>query len=117
MLKKIEYTKNNLLNKKIENIFMCPICYNDIKIHNNSLICKNGHCYDISKKGYFTLLKKNKLRIDNENITNYNMTDGYINEIILEIPSKDNLSYIFYKVDKAATYDINEFSLLEVECN
>ena len=65
MLKKIEYTKNNLLNKKIENIFMCPICYNDIKIHNNSLICKNGHCYDISKKGYFTLLKKNKLRIDN----------------------------------------------------
>ena len=36
MLKKIEYTKNNLLNKKIENIFMCPICYNDIKIHNNS---------------------------------------------------------------------------------
>ena len=65
MLKKIEYTKNNLLNKKIENIFMCPICYNDIKIHNNSLICKNGHCYDISKKGYFTLLKKNKLKIDN----------------------------------------------------
>ena len=65
MLKKIEYTKNNLLNKKIENIFMCPICYNDIKIHNNYLICKNGHCYDISKKGYFTLLKKNKLRIDN----------------------------------------------------
>ena len=65
MLKKIEYTKNNLLNKKIDNIFMCPICYKDIKIHNNSLICKNSHCYDISKKGYFTLLKKNKLRIDN----------------------------------------------------
>ena len=64
MLKKIEYTKNNLLNKKIENIFMCPICYNDIKIHNNSLICKNGHCYDISKKGYFTLLKKNKLAFE-----------------------------------------------------
>ena len=59
----------------------------------------------------------NKLRIDNENITNYNMTNGYINEIILEIPSKDNLSYIFYKVDKDATYDINEFSLLEIECN
>ena len=59
----------------------------------------------------------NKLRIDNENITNYNMTNGYINEIILEIHSKDNLSYIFYKVDKDTTYDINEFSLLEIECN
>ena len=59
----------------------------------------------------------NKLRIDKDNITNYNMENGYINEIILEIPSKDNLSYIFYKVDKSATYDVNEFSLLEIECN
>ena len=59
----------------------------------------------------------NKLRIDKDNITNYNMQNGYINEIILEIPSKDNLSYIFYKVDKSATYDVNEFSLLEIECN
>ena len=59
----------------------------------------------------------NKLRIDKDNITNYNMQNGYINEIILEIPSKYNLSYIFYKVDKSATYDVNEFSLLEIECN
>ena len=59
----------------------------------------------------------NKLRIDKDNITNYNMQNGYINEIILEIPSKDNLSYIFYKVDKSETYDVNEFSLLEIECN
>ena len=59
----------------------------------------------------------NKLRIDKDNITNYNMQNGYINEIILEIPSKDNLSYIFYKIDKSATYDVNEFSLLEIECN
>lgn len=65
MLKKYEYTKNNLLNIKNENIFICPICHNDIKIYNNSLICEKKHCYDISKKGYFTLLKKNKLRIDN----------------------------------------------------
>ena len=59
----------------------------------------------------------NKLRIDKDDITNYNMENGYINEIILEIPSKDNLSYIFYKVDKSITYDVNEFSLLEIECN
>ena len=65
MLKKIEYTKSNLLNKKIENIFICPICHSNIKIYKNSLICEKNHCYDIAKKGYFTLLKKNKLRIDN----------------------------------------------------
>ena len=65
MLKKIEYTKSNLLNKKIENIFTCPICHSNIKIYKNSLICEKNHCYDIAKKGYFTLFKKNKLRIDN----------------------------------------------------
>jgi len=40
MLKKIEYTKSNLLNKKIENIFTCPICHSNIKIYKNSLICE-----------------------------------------------------------------------------
>ena len=65
MLKKIEYTKSNLLNEKIENIFICPICHSNIRIYKNSLICEKNHCYDIAKKGYFTLLKKNKLRIDN----------------------------------------------------
>lgn len=65
MLKKIEYAKNNLLNEKLKNIFICPICHNNIKIYNNSLICEKHHCYNIAKKGYFTLLKKNKLRIDN----------------------------------------------------
>ena len=65
MLKKIEYTKNNLLNTNIIDIFRCPICHDNVKISDNSLICSKNHCYDISKKGYFGLLKKNKLRIDN----------------------------------------------------
>ena len=43
MLKKIEYTKSNLLNKKIDNIFICPICHNNIKTNKNSLICENGN--------------------------------------------------------------------------
>ncbi len=64
MLKKSEYTQKNLLDTKIIDIFMCPICNSNISLHNNSLICKKKHCYDITKKGYFTLLKKNKLRVD-----------------------------------------------------
>lgn len=64
MLKKNEYTRKNLLNENIVNIFMCPICNSNIKLYNNSLICEKNHCYDITKKGYFTLLKRNKLRID-----------------------------------------------------
>lgn len=58
MLKKIEYTKNNLLNKKIENIFTCPICHSNIKIYKNSLICEKNHCYDIAKKGLFYIIKE-----------------------------------------------------------
>ncbi len=65
MLRKIEYTKENLSNVIITKIFRCPICHNSIKISDNSLICDKNHCYDITKKGYVTLLKKNKLRIDN----------------------------------------------------
>lgn len=65
VLKKIEYTKDNLLRTNIINILRCPICQNNINIINNSLICENNHCFDITKKGYFTLLRKNQLRIDN----------------------------------------------------
>ena len=50
MLKKIEYTKNNLLNKKIENIFICPICHSNIKIYKNSLICEKIIVMILQKK-------------------------------------------------------------------
>ncbi len=70
MLKKIEYTKNNLSAIGIISAFICPICHDSVELHENSLICNNNHCYDITKKGYFTLLKKNKLRIDNIYDTN-----------------------------------------------
>lgn len=46
------------MQKKIENIFICPICHSNIKIYKNSLICEKNHCYDIAKKGYFILSKK-----------------------------------------------------------
>lgn len=59
MLKKAEYIKNNL---KDMDVLMCPLCYDKLMLYNNSLVCDNNHCFDISKKGYVTLLKKNKLR-------------------------------------------------------
>jgi len=64
MLKKIDYTKNNLSANQINSIFICPVCKYDINLEGNSLVCGNGHCFDISRKGYFTLLRKNKSRID-----------------------------------------------------
>lgn len=104
MLKKIEYTKNNLLDNKIKEIFICPICKSDINLYNNSLICENNHCFDITKKGYFTLLRKNKSRTDNvydlnlfKNRIDF-INNGFYDELHLLISSiikeKDNSSII-----------------------
>ncbi|RDY28263.1 methyltransferase domain-containing protein [Romboutsia weinsteinii] len=57
-LKKIEVLRI-LLNDNIE-ILRCPVCKNTIKtINENSLVCENNHCFNISKKGYINLLKNN----------------------------------------------------------
>ncbi|WP_434796881.1 methyltransferase domain-containing protein [Terrisporobacter vanillatitrophus] len=57
-LKKIEVLRA-LLNKNIE-ILRCPICKKSIKcIEENSLLCENNHCFNVSKKGYVNLLKNN----------------------------------------------------------
>lgn len=57
------------------------------------------------------------LRIDTNNIISHNTdSNGYINEIIFNIPSKNNTSYIFYKTDKNKSYSINDFTLVESAC-
>ena len=58
------------------------------------------------------------LRIDvDNNIRSYGTdSNGYINEIIFNIASKNNISYIFYKTDKNKSYSISDFTLVESEC-
>lgn len=57
-IKKIERTK--LLISESIDIFRCPICKESIKnSENNSIKCKNNHCFDISKKGYINLINNN----------------------------------------------------------
>lgn len=36
--------------------FVCPVCSEDLISNGKSLICKNNHLFDISKKGYVNLL-------------------------------------------------------------
>lgn len=36
--------------------FLCPACKSPLIKEGRSFICKNGHCYDISKSGYVNLL-------------------------------------------------------------
>lgn len=40
--------------------FICPICKEPFERINNSCVCKNRHCFDISKKGTINLLRSQK---------------------------------------------------------
>lgn len=37
--------------------FTCPICKNPFIKQNRSLLCPNGHCYDVARQGYVNLLR------------------------------------------------------------
>ncbi|MBP3038745.1 methyltransferase domain-containing protein [Bacillaceae bacterium Marseille-Q3522] len=42
--------------KRFENIFTCPVCGGDMKIvSSKSLVCVNGHLFDLAKQGYVNL--------------------------------------------------------------
>ena len=40
--------------------FICPVCKSPLIKEDKSLRCKNGHCFDISRKGTVNLLRSNK---------------------------------------------------------
>lgn len=40
--------------------FICPVCKNELLIHDKVLSCNNNHCFDISKHGYVNLLQSQK---------------------------------------------------------
>lgn len=41
-------------------IFRCPICHESVRPNGNSFVCKNGHNYDISKKGSVNFVPSQK---------------------------------------------------------
>lgn len=53
---------------------ICPICSEKLTKENRSFICKNSHCFDISKEGYVNLLhgknKSGSLIGDNRDMAN-----------------------------------------------
>src|SRR5574344_333642 len=40
--------------------FVCPVCSGELLKKDNSYVCSNNHCYDISKSGYINLLMSQK---------------------------------------------------------
>lgn len=44
---------------RYQEIFKCPICFCQMQVINSqSLICSNGHCFDMAKQGYINLLSR-----------------------------------------------------------
>ena len=39
------------------NFLICPICGHSFMKNNHSLVCENGHCFDIARQGYVNLLR------------------------------------------------------------
>lgn len=42
--------------------FICPICKKPFTEQNRSLVCPNGHCYDVARQGYVNLLRAGSAR-------------------------------------------------------
>lgn len=42
--------------RKLEALFICPICHSRFFINESSLVCRNHHTFDIAKQGYVNLL-------------------------------------------------------------
>lgn len=88
-MKKIDYAKFHL--QQLNSIITCPFCQSDFMIENNSLICKNNHTFNISKKGTVILYKTSKVkedRIYNDNlfISRRNFINlGYYDELHTKI--------------------------------
>lgn len=45
---------------QIENLLRCPLCKEALQYSEKTLTCINGHCFDISSKGYLNLLPNQK---------------------------------------------------------
>lgn len=56
-LKKIEVAKALIMRNK--GLFRCPVCEKEMVVtRTNSLICRDGHNFDLAKQGYINLLSK-----------------------------------------------------------
>lgn len=40
--------------------FCCPVCHGPLRREGASLLCPEGHCFDLAKKGYVNLLRSNR---------------------------------------------------------
>lgn len=107
--------KNDIiLSRSLDETGSLNLIYNEYQEYSRVVI---SNSYS-EKKCVKLSFDNSKIRIDNDsNVISYGTSDdGYINNVTLEINSKSNINYLFYRVDNNKEYNIEDFSLVETEC-
>lgn len=99
-MKKIEIAKKFLTHHM--KLFQCPVCKQSFEtIQDNSLVCTNGHSFNISKKGTLYFLgKASKNEYDKEmlsdrfEIAQAGLFNPLLEAVYKEIPKKEELSLL-----------------------
>ncbi len=76
----------NLFGKN-KDVFQCPKCGSGFSIENASLLCENGHNFDISRKGYVNLFGGSKSIYDRELFDERSRVfeAGFFNPLLIKI--------------------------------
>lgn len=81
--------------RNFTNLLICPKCSAGLSSTKHSLVCENGHCFDLSKEGYVNLLlanmKKTKMPGDDK---------------LMVVARKNFLDKDYYKALKLKVFDI-----------
>lgn len=100
------------MNSKIEKFsnsnefFQCPLCGEKLSLSGNSLICAQGHNFDISKKGYVDFVLNNKQQ------KNYDLASFENRHLILEHGMYDHIAQkLLQLID-----DLKLNNILDVGC-
>ena len=89
-------------------LFTCPICKKELILNDDSLQCENYHTFDINKKGYVHLLKKQKKFKNNI----YTKSLFLNRRIVILNNLYDRLhSYIANFINKSVKNEINIFEV------
>lgn len=89
-----------------QDFFQCPICGKALKLVDNSLLCSNNHCFDISKKGFVDFVLNNKAS------KNYDRDSFENRHVILEHGMYDHIANKLVELIERLHLD----SILDVGC-
>lgn len=106
MKKKTDYFKDFIFNN---NIFICPLCKENLEFFKQAFRCKNNHTFDLSSKGTVNLIKTK----------NYKSSELYNKDLFLNRRSfilSNFYNDIYQKICDIIPKSENAYVMLDVGC-